>query len=184
MSLRRVLHLVRGFARALHPLPPRRLDVAWVASVLRPGELEIWITQQRVDRRESIGVARRTQRLLAVTPHAGDDVWTAAALLHDVGKQDSRLGPVGRSLATLAAAIGGADVVAGWAGSRGLKRRIGLYVRHPEIGADRVRIAGGREEAAVWAAAHHRPETWEQIPIPAVVIDALARADGELPPSC
>lgn len=183
MSLRRALHLAHRFARSLHPLPPRGRDVAWVVSILHPGELKIWSTQQRIDRRESIGVARRTQCLLATTPHAGDDVWTAAALLHDVGKQDSRLGVVGRSLATLAAAICGADVAAAWADARGLKRRFGLYLRHPEIGAGRVRIAGGREEAAVWAAAHHRPETWEQLPIPAAVIDALARADGELLPS-
>lgn len=183
MILRRVLHLARGFARSLDPRAPRRSDVAWVETILLPGELEIWKTQQRIDRRESIGVARRTARLLRGTPYSADGVWVAAALLHDVGKQDARLGPFGRTAATIAAAIGGADAVSSWASHRGIRRRAALYVRHPEIGADRVRMAGGREEAASWAGAHHRPETWPQLPIPAVVVGALARADGEVPTS-
>lgn len=181
MILRRVRHLARGFVRSLDPRPVRRADVAWVETVLLPGELAIWSTQQRIDRRESVGVARRTTRLLAGTPYAGDDVWVAAALLHDVGKQDARLGPLGRTAATIAATVGGFDAVAGWADLPGIRRRAALYVRHPEIGADLVRMSGGREEAAIWAGAHHRPETWPQLPIPAVVVDALARADGEVP---
>lgn len=180
MRPRRVLHLAHGFARSLDPLPPRRGDVAWVERVLQPGELAVWRAQQRVDRRESIRVARRTQRLLAGTARAGDDVWSAAALLHDVGKQDSRLGTIARVLATLAAQIGGVEAVAAWSHKGGLRRRAALYVRHPQIGADLVRMAGGREEAAVWAAAHHSPETWDSLPIPRQVVLALARADGEV----
>ena len=42
----------------------------------------------------------------------------------------------------------------------GFTRRVGLYLRHPELGADRIRLAGGPEEAAAWAAAHHDPDRW------------------------
>ena len=42
MSRLRPLHLGRRFVRALWPGPPRERDVAWVASILDPGELGLW----------------------------------------------------------------------------------------------------------------------------------------------
>ena len=66
-----------------------------------------------------------------------------------------------------------------WSERSGFTRRVGLYLRHPEIGADRIRLAGGPEEAARWAAAHHAPDTWSSLTIPAPVVAALAAADDD-----
>ncbi len=155
-----MLHLAGRFVRSLWPLPPRRSDVAWVESVLTDAELALWSSQPTVDRRESIAVARRVAHGLAGTAHDGEPVWLAAALLHDVGKRDSRLGTILRSLATIAGALGGSAVERVWSQHRGLRGRVAAYLRHPEIGADAIAVAGGRAEAAEWAGAHHRPGSW------------------------
>jgi hypothetical protein len=42
-----------------------------------------------------------------------------------------------------------------------------------------IRVAGGTEEAALWAAAHHTPDTWPSLRIPRVVVDALVAADDD-----
>jgi hypothetical protein len=133
----------------------------------------------RADRRESIAVARRAQRLLAGTEHAGDSRYLAAALLHDVGKTDARLGPLRRAGATVAGALAGPGYAGAWSERRGITRRVGLYLRHAELGADRLRIAGARPEAVAWAAAHHVPAAGAATGLPAPVVAALARADGE-----
>jgi hypothetical protein len=133
----------------------------------------------RADRRESIAVARRAQRLLAGTEHAGDSRYLAAALLHDVGKNDARLGPLRRAGATVAGALAGPGYAVAWSERRGITRRVGLYLRHAELGADRLRIAGARPEAVGWAAAHHDPAAGAATGLPAPVVAALARADGE-----
>lgn len=173
-------HLVGRFARALRPLPPSRSDVAWAQSLLTPEERALWSSQPRADRRESIGVARRAARALEGTPRAGEPVWPAAALLHDAGKRDARLGVVLRSLATVAGAIRGPGVVGAWAQRRGLRRRLAAYLDHARIGADMIRLAGGREEVAVWAGAHHSPERWGSLgAVPPDVARVLAAADGE-----
>ena len=66
-----------------------------------------------------------------------------------------------------------------WSERRGFTRRVGLYLRHPELGAVRIRVAGGPEAAAVWAASHHQPDTWNALDIPAPVVAALAAADND-----
>lgn len=173
-------HLVGRFARSLWPLPPSRVDVAWAESLLTEQERELWRLQPRADRRESIGVARRAARALEGTCRAGEPVWPAAALLHDAGKRDARLGVVLRSLATIAGALGGPGVVGAWGQRRGLRRRVATYLDHARIGADMIRLAGGREELAVWAGAHHSPETWGSLgAVPPDVARVLAAADGE-----
>jgi hypothetical protein len=172
-------HLVARFFSSLVPLPVRAPDREWVARVLRPEELDLWSHLSLADRRESVGVARRTEAALAGTDYAGDTRWLAAALLHDVGKLDARFGPVRRTVATAAAAVLGARTVEGWVDKSGFVRRCALYVFHDQLGADRVKIAGGRAEAALWAEAHHRPAIWDATGIPPEVVVALAAADGE-----
>ncbi len=175
----RPTHLVARFFSSLVPLPVHAQDGAWVAGVLRPEELALWSRLSLADRRESIGVARRTEAALAGTEHAGDSRWLAAALLHDVGKLDARFGPLRRAVATAAAAVLGPRVVEGWVDKSGFVRRCALYVFHDQLGSDRVRLAGGRTEAALWAEAHHRPALWDATGLPADVVVALAQADGE-----
>lgn len=169
-------HLVRRFVGALKPGPPSAADRAWVADVLGPPELGLFERMPRHDQRHAIGVARRVDAALAGTEHAGDPRWLAAALLHDVGKLDADLGVLARVGATLA---GGRDMADAWSAQRGITRRVGLYLRHPELGGTRIRVAGGREEAAVWAEAHHDPDLQARAAVPAPVVGALVAADDD-----
>jgi hypothetical protein len=175
----RATHLVGRFFSSLVPLPVRAADRAWVADVLEPQELDIWSRLSRVDRRESIAVARRTEAALVGTEYEADPRWIAAALLHDVGKLDARFGPVRRALATMLTVVLGRATVEGWVDKSGFVRRCALYVFHDQLGGDRLRMAGGRKEASLWADAHHRPAIWDATGLPATVVVALAAADGE-----
>lgn len=143
-----------------------------------PGELELWGRLACHDRRHAISVARRLERLLVGTSHAGDPRWLAAALLHDVGKLEARLGVLGRVAATLVIQGFGEREVAGWRAGSGWRRKASLYLAHGEIGAAMIRAAGGREEAARWAEAHHH---LEMVPtaLPGEVTRALAASDPE-----
>ncbi|HEU5152281.1 MAG TPA: hypothetical protein VFU19_17455 [Iamia sp.] len=132
-------HLVRRFVGSL---AARRLtdeEAAWVATHLLPGEAELWDRMGRADQRHAHGVARRAAAAL------GDEATrpvVAAALLHDVGKVESGLGTYGRVMATLSGAVAGRDMAEAWSQTRGMTRRIGLYLRHEEVGADLLRLAG------------------------------------------
>jgi len=102
------------------------------------------------------------------------------AAAHDVGKQASAYGPIGRSIATVVVALAGNGKARAWAATTGgLRGRIGRYAGHDELGADLLAVAGARPAAAAWAAAHHRPEQWDSTGIPLPVCSALAQADGE-----
>jgi hypothetical protein len=175
----KLLHLSGRFVRALWPGPPRADDVAWVESVLTPAGFAQFRRQPNHDQRHAIGVARDVETRLAGTEYAGDRRWICAALLHDMGKLDARLGVYGRVVATMSGAIAGRDQAEAWSTSRGFTRRVGLYLRHTELGGDRIRLAGEPEEAARWSAAHHDPSTWAELPIPEPVVVALDAADND-----
>jgi hypothetical protein len=101
----------------------------------------------------------------------------AAALLHDVGKVESGLGTYGRVVATLAAAVAGHDQAPHWAASRGFTRRVGLYLLHPDLGADLLAMAGSDPVTVAWAREHHRPPAdWTVAPHLAA---ALKSADDD-----
>jgi len=175
----RSVHLVRRFFGTLSPVAPSADDVAWVAEVCTDGELALWRRLPRYDRRHSLQVARDVEALLAGTEYAGDPRWIEAALLHDVGKLDAGLGVLGRVGATLAGAAAGHDMADAWSGKRGVSRKVGLYLRHPELGADRIRMAGGSPEAATWADCHQDPQRYATCGLPPVVVEALAAADDD-----
>ncbi len=178
-SVARASHLTRRFFTSLSSAPPSAADDAWVRELLSPGAYELWSELPNHDRRHSIGVARRVDAALTGTPHAGDARWLACALLHDVGKVDADLGVTGRVGATVVAATVGRDRAGTWADGDGWTRRVGRYVRHPELGAALIRDAGGPDEAARWAAAHHDRAAWSATGIPDVVIVALHEADDD-----
>jgi hypothetical protein len=168
------LHLVRRFFGSLSPLGPRADDEAWVAATLLPGELELWARMSTPDRRHAAGVGRRVERALGA--EATRPV-LAAALLHDVGKVASGLGTYGRVVATLAGAAAGRSSAEAWSTKGGFTRRVGLYLRHPDLGADMLTIAGSDALTVAWARQHHLPE--DRWTVPRAVAVALRTADDD-----
>lgn len=163
-------HLARRFFGSLRPGGPPERDLTWVESTLSLQELALWKRMSGPDRRHSAQVARDVHALLAERATAPV---LAAALLHDVGKIDSRLRTYGRVMATLTTKIVGRDEVLGWRRSRGLHRRIGLYVDHPTIGGDLLELAGSDPLTVAWAREHHnRPDTWTVTSEISEVLDA------------
>lgn len=179
---KRIAHLVSRFFASLHPRALDAATVAWVAEILQPGELHLWEGLEAADRAESVMVARRFEGARGVSgaPDAEATGWVAAALLHDVGKQASAYGPIGRAVATVVIATAGDQVVRGWVDEPGrVRARMGRYAAHDNLGAELLRVAGARPVATAWAEAHHRPDHWEDTGIPPEVCRALAIADGE-----
>jgi hypothetical protein len=172
------LHLVRRFFGALWPGPPGARDTAWVEAVLEPGELDLWRKLPNHDRRYSIRVAKDVEGRLAGTEYAGQSRWLAAALLHDTGKLDAGLGVFGRSVATVTGAVAGRARVDRWTTASGFRRRVAWYLQHDERGAERIRAAGGRDEVARWALAHHCRDRWPASGVPVAVAEALEAADN------
>jgi hypothetical protein len=170
-------HLAGRFFGALRPGGPSPEDRAWVETVLEPGEYALWARQPGHDRRHTVQVARRVEAALAGGPHAGDSRWPACALLHDIGKLASGLSIPHRVLATLAGRTTGG--VSDPGEHRGLRRRIALYLRHAELGADMIRMAGGRDAVAHWAGAHHDRARLDPTVVPAPVVMALVAADND-----
>lgn len=167
-------HLVRRFAGSMWPAGPPPADDAWATASLGPGEVALWRRMSGPDRRHAVGVARRTTDLLG--PRATRPV-VAAALLHDVGKVDSGLGPVRRSLATLAGMAAGHDSAQRWRARRGPVGRVGRYLCHDEIGAHMLAAAGSDGLTTAWAREHHlQRDRWS---VPDDIGVALKAADDD-----
>ncbi|HEX7135863.1 MAG TPA: hypothetical protein VF228_25015 [Iamia sp.] len=132
-------HLVKRFFGSLAPARLTEDEAVWVASHLLPAEADLWTRMGRADRRHAVGVARRAETALG---DAATRPVMAAALLHDVGKVEAGLGTYGRVMATLSAQAAGRDTARAWSQTRGITRRIGLYLLHEELGADLLRLAG------------------------------------------
>ena len=173
------VHLARRFFASVVARPPNAGEEAWVRRVLLAGEFDLWKRQSRYDRRHSLGVARRAERALG---EATEGRWLAAALLHDVGKTEACLGIMGRVIATLTMGAIGRPRVRAWATRDGWRGRFGRYGDHGLIGAELVRAAGGREEAATWASVHHlikakHPRT--ELGLPPAVVFVLRDSDRD-----
>jgi hypothetical protein len=97
----------------------------------------------------------------------------AAALLHDVGKLDAGLRTFGRVVATLTITLAGRDEVIRWRRGRGLHRKIALYALHPDLGAERLTLAGSDALTIAWTREHHCPtDEWTVPRDVAAVLDA------------
>lgn len=166
-------HLIRRFVGSLWPAGPSTADAAWAEDRLLPGERDLWRRMSRADRRHAVAVAREVERRLGSPPRPV----LAAALLHDVGKLVSGLGTYGRVVATLSGAAAGRETASQWSASRGFTRRVGLYLQHPDLGADLLRLAGSDDLTIEWARQHHLPaDGWTVDPVYA---EALAAADDD-----
>jgi hypothetical protein len=164
-------HLAGRFFSALVPVGPRRADEHWAQEHLLAGERPLWRRMSGADRRHAVGVARRTVAELEA-PEAGRDV-VAAALLHDVGKIEARLGTWARAGVTFAAMATGRDHLVSWSGAddtrpageqarrASWRQRVGLYLSHDRVGANLLSEAGSGPLTIAWAGDHHKPpERW------------------------
>jgi len=148
---------------------------------LLQGEQVLWGRMSGPDRRHAVGVARDTLRLLG-----GDDQpreVVAAALLHDVGKVEARLGTFSRVGVTLVAMAAGRGRLLAWAGSppeggrMSVRNRVGVYLAHDRVGGELLEAAGSQALTATWAREHHlAPARWT---VDAEVGAALKAADGD-----
>jgi hypothetical protein len=78
-------------------------------------------------------------------------------------------------VATLSGWVGGHDMAASWADTRGFTRKVGLYLQYGELGADLLQLGGSDARVVAWAAEHHLPE--EDWSVPADAGRLLADAD-------
>ena len=91
------MHLIRRFFGFLTGKPLTPIEQRQVQAILTPDLARAFFSQRPEDQRHAIEVQRRV----------GDELPIAeAALLHDIGKAESTLGAIGRSLATLSRALG------------------------------------------------------------------------------
>jgi putative nucleotidyltransferase with HDIG domain len=155
-----VFHLARRFFRSLGARRPSIADQQFVATVLDPAVAPMFWAQSVPDQVHGIRVAR------TVVESAPERVDLArAALLHDVGKQVTSLGTIGRSVATVLDALGLPMTAA-----------MGSYRNHAAIGAKMLAACEVEKIVVAFAAGHHGPcpdgvaaRDW----------DLLARADHE-----
>jgi hypothetical protein len=167
-------HLTTRFLGSLRPGGPPPADDAWARDALLPGEVALWERMSGADRRHAVGVARRAEAALGIP---ADRPVLAAALLHDVGKVDSGLGPVRRAVATVAGMAGGHDAARRWRTRSGPAGRVGRYLCHDDIGADLLATAGSDALTVAWAREHHLPpDRWT---VPPAVGAALKDADDD-----
>lgn len=166
-------HLVKRFFGSLWPVGPNAAGTDWVRSQLLPAEYDLWASSSAADRRHSLGVAREVDSMLAEAPREV----LAAALLHDIGKTVSGLGTYFRVAATLSAAVAGRETAELWVKGSGVTRRIGLYLKHPELGGDLLAVAGSDPLTIAWVREHHLPPSeWT---IDSAFAAALDEADND-----
>lgn len=144
----RPLHLAGRFLDVTLARPLRPGEQAEVAALLRTdAERSMYWDQPRADQRHGLAAAR-----LVRSARPGRTDLVRAALLHDVGKRRARLGPMGRSLATVLGRLG-----------IGGPARFVDYLDHGRI-AGRQLDRAGAEPLVVAFALHHHGERPEEIP--------------------
>lgn len=175
-----VWHLAARFFGSLSPAGPSADDERWALERLSSGERALFARMSAPDRRHAIGVAKEAHRLAAAIDVPVPAPFSAAALLHDVGKVESRLGTFSRVVATLLGVLLGRRRVVAWAGTPTTgrwRRRIGDYLVHDRIGADLLAGAGSDELVVTWAREHHLPAArWSVDP---QIGRFLKEADGD-----
>ncbi len=174
-------HLVRRSFSVLfrRRTPPE--DAVWARGWLSETEQHLFDRLPSSDRAHSVRVARRVEvGLRDGVPGPDPEVVPrstvlAAALLHDVGKGEARLGIYGRVVATLCGLFADEALARAWASRSGITRRIGLYLQYTELGAESLELVGSDPLVVAWSREHHDPpEEWT---VPPAMGEVLAAAD-------
>lgn len=174
MSRLRPLHWARRFFGSIRPGAPGEADLRWAVELLSDRERALFARMSNPDLRHAIRVARAADATLPRGIQRRDEA-LVAALLHDVGKTAAGLGTYGRVVATLSGALGGDGVAELWQDTTGFTRKVGMYLRYTELGAELLAVAGSRPWVVAWAREHHRPEAeWS---LPAEIGRLLVAAD-------
>ena len=131
-------HLAGRFFGHLGAGAPGPADQQYVHDHLTPACAAVFWTQSPADQEHAVTVARRVEAAI------GDDPETIeAALLHDIGKRDVRIGAIGRSIATVLDAAG-----------LPMTRSMRAYRDHGPSGGRILESAGCGRLAVAFAGAH------------------------------
>ena len=169
------VHLAKRFFGSLRTGVVTADDRAWAHSKLSEAEQRLFDRMSRIDQRHALEVAHGVEISIDTLDESMHRVVFAAALLHDVGKSAADLGTYGRVVATLSAMVGGRDLAELWQRKTGFTRKVGLYLRYGEIGADMLRMAGSDPFVVAWSTEHHMlTEEWT---VPADAGAILVAAD-------
>lgn len=158
-------HLAGRFFLSVRSGGPSPERLAWVRGVLADGEWELFSGLADFDQRHAIDVGG------LVAERTGEPVAVRAGLLHDVGKIDCGLGPVGRAVATLVRRFLPVTAEhwsrrvwervradpAGRVRPRNLGERFALYWLHPWTGRRMLAAVGSDAPVAAWAEHHQHP---------------------------
>lgn len=156
-------HRIPRFFVSLVPMAAASDDVAWAQSWLNERERALFDRMSNQDQRHAIRVARRVEAAYSLSsPELR--VALAAALLHDVGKVECGLGTYGRVIAALCELVA-ADMAEIWQQKSGMTRRIGMYLRYPEIGVDLLRLAESDPLVIAWSREHHLDKDEWSVPV-------------------
>ena len=137
-------HLARRFVWSLRVAPLSAEDLQDLAGLIDERTLEAYLQQNRADQRHGLEAARYV-RARKARPEL-----VLAALVHDLGKRQARLGVAGRVIASVLARLG-----------LPAPGRLGVYLDHAALGAAELRALGLAELAIEYAAHHHgaRPDS-------------------------
>jgi hypothetical protein len=135
-ALKHSAHLVKRFFGYLTAQTLTDTEREHIAGVLPTELATLFFGMQPQDQRHAYDVYVRS----------GGGRLTQASLLHDVGKSVSRIGPLGRSFATISRAVGIPT-----------KGRWQLYVEHGPIGAELLHEAGADALAVSFTRNHPGP---------------------------
>lgn len=141
-------HLASRFLGVAGARPLKAEERLQASTWLRPEEEESFFAQSTADQRHALESALSVESSLP-----GRVDLTRAALLHDIGKRHSRLGLIGRSLASLWSKLGGQG-----------RGRWALYLDHGRLGAEELAGSGAEQVVVDFARSHHgsRPASISQ----------------------